>query len=76
MKLKLASAVIALVLCSQRTPTACVKSSVTLFVAKDHARMTEMGRFFCAAVFGTAVQDGQGEVVCGLGRTRHPSPGK
>ena len=68
MKLRVVSAVIALVLCSAANANCMREIFGDTICGHGPCSNDRNGQVFCAAErFGTAVQDGQGEVVCGLG---------
>ena len=68
MKLRLVSAVIALVVCSA-THGNCMRATFgDTICGQGPCSNDRNGRVFCAAErCGTAVRDDQGEIVCGLG---------
>ena len=68
MKLRVVSAVIALVLCSTAQANCMREIFGDTICGQGPCSNGQDGKVFCAAErFGTAVQDGEGEVVCGLG---------
>ena len=68
MKLKVVSAAIALVLCSAAHANCMREIFGDTICGQGPCSNDRNGQVFCAAErFGTAVQNDQGEVVCGLG---------
>ena len=68
MRLKIMIAVVALVVCSA-AHTKCMRETFgDTICGQGPCSNDRSGKVFCAAErYGTAVRDGQGEIVCGLG---------
>ena len=69
MRLKIMTAVVALVVCSAAHAKCMRETFGGTICGQGPCSNDRSGEVFCAAErYGTAVRDGQGEIVCGLGR--------